>query len=147
MSKNEIDPRNPGEKSTGNDVLKVYAAFLLFASCALIYYFGELIEFAGWESLKSISFFFGVHDIHRLLFLAPIMYAGYYFGVRAAIIIIILAIGAFLPRALFISPYPDPLLRTALFSITAGVVGYFFAVTSAGYRKSRHKDSQHTDAE
>ena len=118
-------------------VLRFYFVFLLFALCALIYYFGELINFAGWDFLKSVTFFFGVHDVHRLLFLIPIMYAGYYFGIKPSIIITILAIGVFIPRSLFLSPYPDPLLRTGIFTVFAGVIGYLFAVTSAGYKQNR----------
>ena len=120
-------------------VLRFYFVFLLFALCALIYYFGELINFAGWDFLKSVTFFFGVHDVHRLLFLIPIMYAGYYFGIKPSIIITILAIGVFIPRSLFLSPYPDPLLRTGIFTIFAGVIGYLFAVTSAGYKNNRKR--------
>jgi len=96
--------------------------------CTLFYYFGELADFAGWEALRW-DFFYGVHDIHRLLFMAPIIYAGYFFGVKATIIITIVAVGTFFPRALFISPFPDPVLRTVLFTIIAGTVGYLTAVT------------------
>jgi hypothetical protein len=142
MSKDELNQGTVSTSSTRGDIIRFYTSFLLFAFCVLIYYFGELIEFAEWDSLKNITFFFGVHDIHRLFFLAPIMYAGYYFGVRAAIIMTILSVGSFIPRALFLSPYPDPILRTALFSLTAGIVGYLFAVTSTGYRKSRRQSSR-----
>ena len=105
-----------------------YTLFLLWACCTLFYYFGELADFAGWEVLRW-NFFYGVHDIHRLFFLAPIIYAGYVFGVKAAVIITIVAVMTFLPRALFISPFPDPILRTVLFTIIAGVMGYLTATT------------------
>jgi len=105
-----------------------YTLFLLWGCCTLFYYFGELVDFAGWEALRW-NFFYGVHDIHRLFFLAPIIYAGYVFGVKAAVIITIVAVMTFLPRALFISPFPDPILRTVLFAIIAGVMGYLTATT------------------
>jgi hypothetical protein len=144
MNKTEMDRKVISTSTTRSHVIRFYLVFIIFAFCSLIFYFGEIINLAGWESLKNISFFFGVHDIHRLLFLAPIMYAGYYFGVRPAMIITILAIGVFIPRSLFFSPYPDPILRTVIFTIVAGLVGYLFAVTSTGYKKYR-KSSRKPD--
>jgi PAS domain-containing protein len=95
---------------------------VLLVFCALFYYFGELVDWAAWNALRN-NFFYGVHDIHRLLFLAPIIYAGYTARVRGAIIITLISFIIFLPRAFFISPFPDPLLRMVLFTIFAGVIG------------------------
>jgi hypothetical protein len=106
---------------------RFYLLFLIFALCGIFYYFGEIIDFFQWDPLRW-SFFYSVHDIHRLLFLVPIIYTAYYFGIRPTIIMIILTICTFLPRALFISPYPDPLLRTCLFTIIAAIVGILFAI-------------------
>lgn len=119
ISKREVI--SAGLKS--RDFYKLYILGILFVYCVLFYYFGELIDFFGWDALRW-EFFYSVHDIHRLLFLAPIIYAGYFFGVKAAVIITIVAVGTFLPRALFVSPFPDPLLRTVLFIVIAGAVGY-----------------------
>ena len=99
---------------------------LLLIICAIFYYFGELVDWATWDALRA-SFFYGVHDVHRLLFLAPIVYAGYTARIRGAIIITLVSLIIFLPRAFFISPYPDPLLRMLLFTIIAGFVGYLVA--------------------
>jgi hypothetical protein len=99
-----------------------FILLLLLIICTLFYYFGELVDWAAWDILRS-NFFYSVHDIHRLLFLAPIIYAGYTARVRGALIITLISFIIFLPRAFFISPYPDPLLRTVLFIIFAGVIG------------------------
>ena len=107
---------------------KLYILGLLLIYCTLFYYFGELVDLFGWEALRW-DFFYGVHDVHRLLFLAPIIYAGYVFGIKATVIITIISIMTFLPRALFTSPFPDPLLRTVIFTIIAGTMGYLTAVT------------------
>jgi len=64
-----------------------------------------------------------VHDVQRLLFFAPILYAGYVYRVRGAVVVTLAAYIVFLPRALTISPYPDPLLRASLFAVVGGVVG------------------------
>ncbi len=113
-------------KSHRRNIYRFYFLFFIFVICSLFYYFGEIIDFFKWNSLRW-EFFYSVHDIHRLIFLVPIMYAAYYFGMRATVIIEVLTICIFLPRALFISPYPDPLLRASLFSVIAVVTGILFA--------------------
>jgi len=95
---------------------------LLLALCTLFYYWGELVDWAIWEALRH-EFFYGIHDIHRLLFLIPITYAGYTARIKGAIIVTLIAFIAFLPRAFFVSPYPDPLLRMMVFTIFAGTMG------------------------
>ena len=131
--KGKVDKPTTGRQSiltilSRRNVYSFYTLFLLWACCTLFYYFGELADFAGWEALRW-NLFYGVHDIHRLLFLIPIIYAGYVFGVKATVIITIVAIMTFLPRALLISPFPDPILRTVLFTIIAGIMGYLTATT------------------
>ncbi len=117
---------------------------LLMVFCTLFYYFGELVDWAAWEALRR-NFFYGVHDIHRLLFLAPIIYAGYTARVRGAIIITLVSFVIFLPRAFFISPYPDPLLRMAIFTIFAGVIGYLVARLRDQQIKCRELEESRAD--
>ncbi len=106
--------------------LKLFAVPILFALCSLFYYFGELIDWAAWDAIRR-EFFYGVHDFHRLLFLIPIVYASYTARVRGAIIATLISFVIFLPRAFFVSPFPDPLLRMVLFTVAAGVIGYLVA--------------------
>lgn len=107
--------------------LRPLIMFILLGLCSLIYYFGELIDWAAWNAIRS-DFFYGIHDIHRLLFLAPIIYAGYVARVKGAVIITLISLIIFLPRAFFISPYPDPLLRMVLFVIFAGIIGTLIGI-------------------
>lgn len=100
---------------------------LMLAFCTLFYYFGELVDLAAWEALRW-DFFYSIHDVHRLFFLIPIIYAGYTARVRGAVIVTLLAFAIFLPRAFFISPYPDPTLRMVLFTVFAGVIGVLIGV-------------------
>lgn len=95
--------------------------------CTFFYYFGELVDWAAWEALRA-EFYYGIHDIHRLLFLAPITYAGYTARVKGAIIVTLVAFIIFLPRAFFISPFPDPLLRMVFFTVIAGVIGSLIGI-------------------
>ena len=121
-----MDSKYSPEKLRRRNLFRFYFVFFTFAICSIFYYFGEIVDFFGWEVLR-LSFFYGVHDIHRLIFLFPIIYTAYYFGMKPTIIITILAICMFIPRALFISPYPDPLIRTILFTAVAVAVGLLTA--------------------
>jgi PAS domain-containing protein len=132
----------PGRLGLGDSSLprknvgRFYLLVLQYCVCAVFYYLGELLTMAGWDSIDG-WLLYGVHDFHRLLFLVPIIYAGYVFGTKAVIIITIIVINTLLPRALFISPFPDPLLRMLLFIIVAVAIGYLTArVHRATYRCS-----------
>jgi PAS domain-containing protein len=107
---------------------RLYILGLLLFFCTLFDYFGELVDYLDIDSLRW-DIFYVVHDVHRLLFLAPILYAAHVFGLRAAIIITIISGGIWLPRAIFFSPYPSPLLRAILFLVGEGVTGYLTAST------------------
>jgi len=96
---------------------------LLLVLCTLFYYFGELVDWAAWDTLRA-NFFYGVHDIHRLLFLAPIIYAGYTAKVKGAIIITL-----------------DPLLRMIIFTVFAGVIGCLVGIIRNQAEKSRQLET------
>jgi len=74
------------------------------------------------------DFLYGVHDIQRLLFIIPILYAAYVFRVKGALLITLASLIVFLPRAFMVSPYPDPVLRPVLFTLIAGTVGILVGV-------------------
>lgn len=107
-------------------VLKPFIVPVLFGFCALFYYFGELIDWAAWDALRR-EFFYGIHDIHRLLFLVPIIYVSNTARIKGAVIGTMVSFIIFLPRAFFVSPFPDSLLRMILFTIGAGAIGYLIA--------------------
>jgi DNA-binding winged helix-turn-helix (wHTH) protein len=117
-----------------------YILLTLFAVCTLFYYFGELVDLAGWKALRW-DFFYDVHDIHRLLFLAPIMYTCYFFGTKAILTVIVASMIVFLPRAIFISPFPDPIPRALLFVVIFGVI---CLVTRVTRNKLQHRSSAET---
>ena len=94
----------------------------------LLYYLGEFVNLLG-NSALNWGYSLTVHDLHRLLFLVPIIYAAYVFRIRGAIALTLICFLIFLPRALLISPYPDPLLRVIIYSLVAGAIGVLTAVT------------------
>jgi two-component system sensor histidine kinase VicK len=109
----------------------------LFVYYSVVYYFGEIVDLAGWEALRW-DFFYGVHDVHRLFFLIPIIYAGYIFRVKWALITTLATFIVFLPRALIISPFADPSLRMVLFTIVSGIIGALTGmVRNESERRSR----------
>ena len=99
-----------------------YGLLSLFGICTLFYYMGELVDSAGWTALRW-DFFYSVHDIHRLFFLVPIIYAAYFYRVKGALIVTFASFIVLFPRALYISDFPNPLLRSTLFIVVAGFVG------------------------
>lgn len=108
----------------------------LFGICTLLYYFGQIADFIGWRVLEW-EFFYEIHDTHRLFFLVPIVYACYFFGGRMMVIVTTASLIVFLPRAIFLSPFPDSILRALSFAIFAGVLCTFIRI-------SRNKIQQHT---
>lgn len=122
------------------NVYSFYILFFLLGACILFYYFGQLVDLVGWKALRW-DIFYTVHDVHRLLFLAPIVYAAYVFGTRATIIVTILSAMSMLPRAIVVSPYPDPLLRAMFFVMIEGIMGYLTARTQVQSEKCRRLEA------
>ena len=68
------------------------------------------------------------HAFERVLYLAPIVWAGFMFGLRGAFIASLAALACMLPRAIFISLYPaDALFETSAIFIVGNVVAFSFA--------------------
>jgi PAS domain-containing protein len=116
---------------------------LLLIIGTVFYYFGELADWAAWDVLR-LNFFYTIHDVHRLVFLAPIVYAGYTAGKKGAVIVTLVSFIIFLPRAFFISPYPDALLRMVIFVIFAGVIGWLVGALREQVLKSRRLENTMT---
>ena len=105
-----------------------YILLVLFVACTVFYYFGELVNLFGWETLRW-DIFYTVHDPHRMLFLVPILYSAYYYRLRGALLSNVISLIIFLPRAFFISPYPDATLRMVAFVILAAVISMLVVFT------------------
>jgi len=89
-----------------------------------------LVYYAGHTPLaRSVSFLTDAfpHDLHRALFLIPVVYAALTFRVRGAIGASFAFLCIVLPRTFF-SPYADPLLRPLLFVLVTAFVGVLTAV-------------------
>jgi integral membrane sensor domain MASE1 len=124
-------------KLLGNRSFQIVILALLCLYYPIIYYFGELIDHFGWEGLRW-DFFYTVHDIHRVVFLIPILFAAYYFKIKGGVITTIFAFAVFLPRGLFLSQYPDPLNRMVVFTIFALLLSIFVGALSNKLGQLQH---------
>lgn len=89
-----------------------------------------LVYYAGHTPLAHFGSFFTdafPHDLHRALFLLPIIYAALTFRVRGALGASFVFLCVVLPRT-FYSPYADPLIRPLLFVLFTAFVGVLTAV-------------------
>jgi len=132
--------REIAKETNGHPALKLFILPGMMLLCTVFYYFGELVDWAAWDALR-LKFFYGIHDIHRLLFLAPIIYAAHTARVKGAFIMTLVSFIIFLPRAFFISPFPDPLLRMVLFTLFAGTIGIL-----TGISRNKTKQCQQLEA-
>ncbi|GAI14099.1 unnamed protein product, partial [marine sediment metagenome] len=73
------------------------------------------------------TFFTTIYDMHRTLFFIPIVYAALVFRLRGSLITSFAFLCIVLPRALFISPYPDALLRPLVFVTFAAFTSLLIA--------------------
>jgi len=105
-----------------------YILLALFIVCTIFYYFGELVILFGWGALHW-EIFYTVHDLHRMLFLVPILYSSYYYRLRGALLANVISLLIFLPRAFFVSPYPDATLRMVAFVVIAAILSTLTVLT------------------
>jgi signal transduction histidine kinase len=108
---------------------------VLLALCIFQYY----VDQTPLTSLPffSNSFFTGIHDTNRAMFLIPITYAALVFRIRGSIITSLIFLVTVLPRALLISPYPNPLLRAFIFVVFSALVGLLIATELNRFEKEK----------
>ena len=85
----------------------------LMAFSAFLYYVAQtpLVNIPPFDN----SFFTGVHDLNRTIFLVPAVYAALVFRVPGVIIVSLVFLCVVLPRAMLFSPYPNALIRPIFF--------------------------------
>ena len=99
----------------------------MFAVALLLYYLGDIAKHFNLYALQG-GIFDTVHDLHRIFFVVPILYASYHFRLKGTIVASTLTFILFLPRALYFSPFPDPLVRAVIFSVSVFVISYMMAL-------------------
>jgi signal transduction histidine kinase len=111
------------KKSILNRHFYILAGLLLLC---IFQYYADQTPFAD-ISFFRLSFFTGIHDVNRVIFLIPIIYAAIVFRVRGSVITSSIFLAVVLPRALFISTYPNPSYRAIAFVIVSALVGLLIA--------------------
>jgi two-component system, NtrC family, sensor kinase len=98
---------------------------LLFLGLTIVYY----IEFvtATSNTFLDEALFSGVRDLHRTFFLIPIVYVALIFGRKGALLTSLAFLCVVLPRAFFLSPYPNPLLRASISVASSAIIGILVA--------------------
>jgi len=92
-------------------------------------------------SSPSVFSFLGLtrHAMERVLFLLPITYTGFIFGIKAGLASLAVALVIMLPRVFLISLYlPDALLETGGVILIGGLVNLWFE----GYRREKERRQQ-----
>jgi PAS domain S-box-containing protein len=127
-----------------SDIIRVltrpafWIIFSVFALITIPHYAEAVIEppFVG-DILSYLNL--SRHGFERILFLVPIVLAGFLFGLRGALLTCFLALAAMLPRAIIISEY----YRDALFETGAVfVMGIILAISSGLMRQERERRIQ-----
>jgi two-component system sensor histidine kinase DegS len=100
-----------------------------------------------WDSLRHPAFITRLtidlgltrHAFERILYLAPIVWAGFVFGWRGAFYTSLAALACMLPRVIFISDFPaDSIVETA----SVFVVGNVISISFASLRREREYRKQ-----
>ena len=102
---------------------------------------GIILHYPDQFLLSSLfpSLNLGRHAIERILFLLPVTYSGFMFGVRAGFFSAVVALAAMLPRVLLLSEDPvDSLLETLSVIMVGGLVNLWFE----GYKREKERGQQ-----
>ncbi len=131
----------PGNWVTLRRVLRKPGFWLILALLILITlpHYREALTHPAYITNVMANLGLTRHAFERILYLAPIVWAGLLFGLRGAMITSLAALAAMLPRAIFISPSPtDALFETgAVF-----IIGSVLAVSFDALRRAREQHHQ-----
>ena len=90
-------------------------------------HYGEALEQPAFLTHVTDNLGLDRHALERILYLAPIIWAGFLFGRRGAIVASLVAVACMLPRAIFISSHPgDALFETGAIFIVGNLVAFTF---------------------
>jgi len=99
---------------------------LAIFAIGIIFHYPQQMPFTGLTAPFS---FLGLtrHAVERILFLVPVTYIGFVFGIKAGLTSLGFALLIMLPRAVFISPsLPDALFETFGIILIGGLVNLWF---------------------
>lgn len=90
-------------------------------------HYREALEHPAFLTQLMANFGLERHAFERILYLIPIIWAGFLFWWRGAVITSVAALACMLPRAIFISPYPvDALFESSAVFVVGNLVAFSF---------------------
>lgn len=96
---------------------------------------GSIFHYSAQERFIFPSIFPGSplrlsrHALERILFILPITYAAFTFGMTGGLVTLFIALFFMLPRVFFASPYPaDALLETISVALAGGLISWLVAI-------------------
>jgi len=113
---------------------------------AIFYYLDTIIDIMGWTK-PQWGVLYMVHDLHRLLFLIPVLYAAYIFRLRGVVVTVLIAMLVFLPHAVFLSTHTDAVLRVAGFLVGFSWVGILVARLSDNITEHKQAEEELRESE
>jgi PAS domain S-box-containing protein len=91
-------------------------------------HYREVIQYPSFLTNLLTNIGLDRHAFERILYLVPIIWAGFVFGWEGALVTTIIALGCMLPRAIFISTEPrDAIFETAAVFILGDMAVFAFA--------------------
>jgi len=107
---------------------------LLVLAIITFLHYHEVLEYPPFLIPTMSSFGLDRHAFERILYMAPIVWAGFLFGWKGALVTSLVAFACLLPRALFFSLYPrDALFETGAVFIISNII----AISFVSLRKER----------
>ncbi len=98
----------------------------IMVACTLVYYLPVIAGLIGGATIQSglnkLHDFYGI-DFYALVFFAPVVYTAYVLGIRAVIVVAIIATLILVPYSLWIDPYPNALFKPTAFFVILSAVG------------------------
>jgi PAS domain S-box-containing protein len=90
-------------------------------------HYREVIQYPSFLTNLLVNIGLDRHAFERILYLIPVIWAGFVFGWKGALASSIIALGCMLPRAIFISPEPkDAISETAAVFILGDMIAFGF---------------------
>ena len=122
----------------------LWIIILLMALFSFVYYLDQtpLVN----TPLFNHNFFTGVHDIHRVFFLIPIVYASIIFRRKGGLITSFIFLCVVLPRAFIFSPYNDPLLRPLVFVLFSTLTSLLIAISLSQFEREKKTNTALNEA-
>ena len=124
MSKQQVYPANRLVATVENPG---FWFILVLLTLITLPHYGEAFKYPAFLQQLLSNLEMDRHALERILYLAPVVWAGFIFGWRGAVITSLVALACMLPRVIFISAYPmDAWFETGAVFVIGNVLAFSF---------------------